>query len=191
MPMSELVGRNIQRFRDERAISIAELARRAGVSKQTVSSLEGGEGNPTVDTLDRIGDALGVSVRALLTEMGYDTIQDRALDAVWRDIGGVRVRQLDQAFGSGYVTNTVLRIDANRGVSHHKAQGRGSLRHCFVIEGRVNLGPNGSLTLASEGDFVRFPAEVDHSFEAITPIATMFVVTTAPQLTMAHEGTVF
>ena len=36
----DLVARNVRRFRHERGYSLSELARRAGLSKQTLSSIE-------------------------------------------------------------------------------------------------------------------------------------------------------
>ena len=37
-----------------------ELSRRSGVARNTIAALERGEGNPTVDTLYALADALGV-----------------------------------------------------------------------------------------------------------------------------------
>jgi transcriptional regulator with XRE-family HTH domain len=191
MPMNELVARNVKRFREERRLSIGELGRRAGVAKQTIASLESGTGNPTVDTLERISEALTVSTRALLTEMGVDVLVRTAADAEWGEAGPLHVRYLGQVYGSGYVTTAELRLTSDAGPSHHEPGGRGSLRHCFVIHGTVRLGPVGSLVSASAGDFVRFPAEVAHQFEALSASAQLLVLTTAPQLTMAPGEALF
>jgi DNA-binding XRE family transcriptional regulator/quercetin dioxygenase-like cupin family protein len=185
MAVNEILARNVRRFREERQLSIGELGRRAGVAKQTVSSIEGGEGNPTVDTVERVAAALAVSVRALMTEMGVDVLVRPAQDADWEPVGTMDVRVLGQVYGSGYVTSVELRLDTANGVSQHEPTGHGSLRHCFVLEGTVSLGPSGSVVRASVGDFVRFPAEVPHQFEALGGRARVLVVTTAPQLTMS------
>jgi len=191
MASNEVIGRNVRRFREERQLSLGELSRRATVAKQTVASLESGAGNPTIDTLERLAEALSVSVRALLTEMGIEVIAQTAASAEWRDTGGLQLRHLDQVYGSGYVTNSVVRLDAARGPSQHRPGGRGSLRHCYVLEGTVRLGPAASLTTAEVGDFIRFPAEAPHIFEAVTPMALVLVVTTAPQLSMATAESLF
>ncbi len=185
MPSNELISRNIRRFREDRQLSVGELSRRAGVAKQTVAGIEAGVGNPTIETLERLAESLNVSLRAIVSEMGVDVISQPAVEAAWRDLSELQVRDLDQVYGSGYVTNSVLRLEASKGISHHEARGRASLRHCYIIEGQVRLGPDGASMVADAGDFVRFPAEVSHSFEAMSPVATIFVVTTAPQLTMA------
>jgi transcriptional regulator with XRE-family HTH domain len=191
MAAIDVISRNCRRFREERDLSMGELGRRTGLSKQTISAIEHGLGNPTVDTLERLAAALDVSTRALLAEMGTETLVLRSTTAVHVDQGSLRVRQLDQAFGSGYVTNAVLLLEANRGPSVHSARGRGALRHCYILNGRASIGPAGAPVRVGEGDFVRFPAETEHVFEAMTPVATLFVCTTAPQLSMAGGGREF
>ena len=41
----------------------AEVAERMGVSKSRVSQIERGEGNPTLETLEKVGHAFGLTVR--------------------------------------------------------------------------------------------------------------------------------
>ena len=45
------IAHTLRREREAAGVSVSELARRAGVSKATVSQLEGGSGNPSVETL--------------------------------------------------------------------------------------------------------------------------------------------
>lgn len=191
MAANEVVARNLRRFREERQLSLGELSRRSGLAKQTIASVESSGSNPTVETLERLADALGVSIRALLTELGSEIIVNSGDDIRWQSAGTLSVRHLDQVFGSGYVTNSLLRLESNRGPSHHKPAARGALRHCYVMEGRVRLGPESEMVGAVAGDFIRFPADAAHVFEAITPIATVFVCTTSPQRTMVRGERAF
>jgi transcriptional regulator with XRE-family HTH domain len=186
MAVQQVIARNVRRFRRELGLSMGELSRRSGLSKQTIVAVESGEGNPTVATLDALGDALRVSVRALMSELGSEVLLHSGDNVSWDEQSGMKVRQLDQAFGSGYVYNSLLRLDTNRGVAHVRASTRGALRHCYVVDGRVRLGPATAPVQARSGDFVRFPADTPQIFEALTPIAHLFVCTTAPQLT--HAG---
>lgn len=191
MTTSTVVARNLKRFRAAQQLSIGELARRSGLSKQTISSIEAGRGNPTVDTLEDLARTLGVSVRALVSEMGTETLLQSGDGIRWQQQSGMRIRSLDQAFGSGYVFNTVIRLEANLGISRHRAATRGSLRHCYLIEGRARLGPESAPVTAKADDFLRFPADSPHVFEAITPIAVVFVCTTAPQLSATGGDRLF
>lgn len=182
MASNQEVGRNVKRFRQESGLTMVELGERAGLAKQTIAAIESGRGNPTIDTLERLAKALGVRVRALVTELGSEVLLVRGGAAGWQWDGPVGVRPLDQAFGSGYVTNSLLRIEASRGRAAYEPRGRGSLHHCYVLDGEVRIGPTRRPVQAATGDFVRFPADVAHIIEAVTPTATVFACTTWPQI---------
>jgi transcriptional regulator with XRE-family HTH domain len=63
-----MVGKNVRRLRTAAGLSQAELAERMGVDRAYVSGLELGQRNPTIVTLWHITKALGVNLRALVTE---------------------------------------------------------------------------------------------------------------------------
>src|SRR3954465_6921623 len=56
----------LRRERERVGISLAELARRAGLAKSTLSQLEAGTGNPSIETLWSLGVALGVPFSRLV-----------------------------------------------------------------------------------------------------------------------------
>ena len=68
MELREHIAHALRREREAAGISVSELARRAGVSKATVSQLESGAGNPSVETLWALGDALGIPFATLVDE---------------------------------------------------------------------------------------------------------------------------
>ncbi|WP_141937259.1 helix-turn-helix transcriptional regulator [Bradyrhizobium sp. UNPA324] len=61
-----LLARNLRRLRLRREWSQHDLAEEAGVRQALVSALEVTTANPTLESLDRISEALGVEVAALL-----------------------------------------------------------------------------------------------------------------------------
>ena len=50
-----LVSLSLRRERARAALSLTELARRAGIAKSTLSQLENGTGNPSIETLWALG----------------------------------------------------------------------------------------------------------------------------------------
>lgn len=180
-----VLSRNLRRYRLERDLSLGALSRRAGLAKQTIVAIEAGTSNPTVETLERLAEALDVGVRALLSELGTEILLQTAEDSRWQQHPGAEVRQLDHSFGSGYVVNAVLRLKVDEPSFQSPARGRGALRHCYVLDGTVQLGPTSTPITAHAGAFVRFPADTEHFFRALSPQATVFVNTTAPQLSMS------
>ena len=47
----EIISQSIARERKKAGLSLAEIARRAGIAKSTLSQLEAGQGNPSIETL--------------------------------------------------------------------------------------------------------------------------------------------
>ncbi len=184
MGISSLIGGNLQRARLANQFSLGDLARRSGLSKQTVAKLETGDTNPTIETLAQLADALKISVRELVTDAPDNTRIVKAVDADWRDAGAADARELDRVRGSGYVISNLLRLRAERGSSRHEGQGRGSLRHVFVIEGQVRVHAGREELEAHAHDFVRFSAEHEHVFTCVSTSALLHIVTTSPDQAM-------
>lgn len=182
MPVNDLVSRNIRRFRAERNLTLGELARRAGLSKQTLSKIEQGEGNPTIGTLEAIGEALGLNIRRLVTEWGSKTYVSRALEAVWTRTPVGEERSLDKVYGTGYVRTQIITVEQTQRVKHVPAQSPGTLNQLYVIEGRLEAGPENEMLLLSMGDFVRFPGDVDHGYRSLGGRAVFHLTTTAPEV---------
>jgi transcriptional regulator with XRE-family HTH domain len=180
---NQLVARNVRRFRQERALSLGELARKSGLSKQTLSKIEQGVGNPTVDTLAQLGSALDVSARRLLTEWGTPVFVQRQAESEWADAGGWSERLLDEIYGSGYVRTLVLRLERGgpepREVEAHPS---GTLHHLYVITGRLRTGPLSDPVDLSAGDFVRFPGDTPHRHVCLSDRVVAHMVTTVPQI---------
>ena len=63
-------GRKLKALRERRGVSQAELADRAGLSREYVNKLEAGKYDPTLGTLGRLAKALGVTERELLYARG-------------------------------------------------------------------------------------------------------------------------
>ena len=181
--VNQLVARNVRRFRRERAMSLGELARRSGLAKQTLSKIEQGTGNPTVETLALLGAALDLPARRLLTEWGTPVYVQRRDDGAWSGGPEWSERLLDEIYGSGYVRTFLLRLE--RGSvepSVVEQQPPGTLHHLFVITGRLRIGPVSEPVDLAAGDFVRFPGDVAHRYVCLSDRATAHMVTTLPQI---------
>jgi len=63
---SEKLGKNLKRIRTSKGISQGDIARSLEVSRGFVSNIENGKTNPTLSTISKLANALGVSVDKLL-----------------------------------------------------------------------------------------------------------------------------
>lgn len=60
------IGRNLKRIRTEKKMSQGDISRKLGMDRGYISSVENGKRNPTIATIEKLANALGVSVDELL-----------------------------------------------------------------------------------------------------------------------------
>ncbi len=70
--MKDDVGQRLRARREERRISLRELARRLGISPSAISQIETGKSRPSVSTLYAIVSELGMSLDELFSGTGQD-----------------------------------------------------------------------------------------------------------------------
>lgn len=60
------LGNNIKRIRERKKMSQGDICRALGFDRAQMSNIEAGKGNPTLATIEKIAQALGVSSDELL-----------------------------------------------------------------------------------------------------------------------------
>ncbi|MEW5810508.1 MAG: helix-turn-helix domain-containing protein [Actinomycetota bacterium] len=166
---TEDVGRRLRELRSERGLSLSELARRAGVGKGSLSEIEAGKRNPTVETLYALCAPLDVPLTALVGETpGARSAADGGMRTVL-----LSVRHLPR------VTVEVFRLEFPAGAEHvSPSHGAGVREHLTVVDGRVLAGPIGEETLIEEGSTLSWSSDRRHRFAAVDGAAEAVVVIT-------------
>ena len=93
MEVDRIIAANLKRLREERNLSLSQLAARSGLSKVTLSQLERGGANPTINNIWKIANALGVPYTSLLdsSSQGAAVIRREELSAQESEDGQCRV----------------------------------------------------------------------------------------------------
>lgn len=184
------MARNVRLLREQRGLSLAELARQAGLAKQTLSKLEQGTGNPTVDTLFSIATALGVPVTRLVAQQEQVMAVQRSGEVVWQEHAGYESRELDHVYGSGVIENYLLRIGSDSSGTGKPSEPHpvGTLEHLYVISGRVRVGPADTPVELAAGDFVRYPGDRPHMYESLDGQSVVHVVVSVPRVQPGTGG---
>jgi transcriptional regulator with XRE-family HTH domain len=167
-PMEEViraVAANVRALRVARGMSMGDLASASGAGKATLSRIETGQANPTVETLFALADALGVPFGALTAETAPAARHVRARD-VPRVGGSIEARVLTQIAGGALVEALEITFPVGhvRSSSPHPA---GVIEHVLLTEGGLRAGPVGGVTEMRAGDVLRFAADVPHEYAAI------------------------
>ncbi|AIM17164.1 DNA-binding anti-repressor SinI [Neobacillus sedimentimangrovi] len=78
-----MIGDRVKKFRQERKMSLSELAEQAGVAKSYLSSLERNlQKNPSIQFLEKIAAVLNIPVQQLIQEQMDET----ELDPEWMNL---------------------------------------------------------------------------------------------------------
>ena len=90
--MNEIVAGNIRRLREERGLTMEELARLSGVSRSMLAQVERGEGNPTLSTLWKLSNGMKVPFHALTMspKAPYEVVRPADLQPILEDGGRVK-----------------------------------------------------------------------------------------------------
>ena len=168
-PPLATIAAALRRERERAGISLAELARRAGLAKSTLSQLEAGTGNPSIETLWSLGVALGVPFSQLVEPPVTPVRVIRAGEGT-----GLRADEADfaaqlLAAGSPHTRRDLYVIRLEPGAPREAdAHIPGSVEHLVVGAGRIMAGPAGEAVELGPGDYATFPGDVPHHYEALS-----------------------
>jgi transcriptional regulator with XRE-family HTH domain len=172
--VNELIGRRVRQYRGTRGWTLDELAERSGVSRRMVISIEHGEGNPSIATLLRISDALGIGLPVLVdAERPHPVTVTAAGNApeLWRGERGGRAL-LVAGTGPPDVVElwdwTLHPGDAHSSEPHSA----GTRELLLVLDGSVDLRVGDRVERLGPGDSATFPGDVGHGYSTPADAAT-------------------
>jgi len=162
----ERLASNLRRLRIAHHRSLSQLARDTGVSKGTLSAIESGHGNPTIDTLTLLAGALGVSIAELLQETAPAEMRIvRVAEAQpWPPPGAGRRALENTGALNGDLEVLELALPAHH-VHESVSQAPGSRESLLVLQGKLIAGPTERISELTSGDYASFPADVPYLYE--------------------------
>jgi transcriptional regulator with XRE-family HTH domain len=159
------IAANLRALRERRNMSVVTLAERSGVGRATLTNLEAGRGNPTIDTLYALADALDAALGDLIDEPRRGPVEVVRAKQGTRVRGAVAARLLDRVRGHRLVE--FYEADIATRARHAGPHPAGVVESILVTSGRLRTGPAADPVELGPGDFVRFPGDVPHLYQAI------------------------
>ncbi|MFG6476317.1 helix-turn-helix domain-containing protein [Microbacterium sp. P06] len=171
------IAHALRREREAAGVSVSELARRAGVSKATVSQLEGGAGNPSVETLWALADALGVAFAVFVDEEASapTLVRAAAASGVPSSAAPYLVSLLSASPPHARRDIYLLRAEPGEPRASEPHQ-RGTTEHVVLISGRARVGPTADAVVLEPGDYLAYAGDAAHVFEALEPRTSAVMV---------------
>jgi transcriptional regulator with XRE-family HTH domain len=161
-----VVAANLRRLRMEQGRTLSELAQASGVAKATLSALEAGKGNPTIETLSSLATALGIPFGDLLAGGAPEPVH-----VVHGGEGTV-------VPGTANDLRLIIRLPGNPPIELYEARfparskrsagahGPGTREHVVVFQGALRTGPVDRAVDLRAGDYAGFAGDEMHLYEA-------------------------
>lgn len=172
--MNLIVARNIKRLREEKKLSMDELAKLSGVSKSMLAQVERGEGNPTLSTLWKLSNGMKVPFNALTVspKAPYEVVRTAEMQPILEDGGKVKNYCLfpddeNRKFSVYY-------MDLAPG-SHWKSEPhlRGTTEFVTLFAGAIEITADQKDIVVQAGESVRFQGDTTHAYRNISDQTTI------------------
>lgn len=184
------IGSRLKALRRERTMTLQEVAEAADLSKSFVSQVETGSAQPSIGSLKRIADVLGITLADLFHDEAAEDKEPVAPDD--HDVVSVvkvdRRKRLEWPNGAqaslltpnlqGKLEVILTTYEPSREsiieTYTHEGEELG-----FVLEGTFEVQVNGRTYRLEEGDSIYYPSHLPHSTKAIgeRPVKTIWVIT--------------
>nr|WP_326184331.1 XRE family transcriptional regulator [uncultured Oscillibacter sp.] len=162
------VSKNIRRLREERKLSMDELAKLSGVSKSMLAQIERGDGNPTLSTLWKISNGMKVPFDALTVrpKTPYEIVKLSEVQPLLEDGGKVKNYSLfpddeNRRFAVYY-------LELEQG-SYWQSEPhlKGTVEFITIFVGCIEIQAGGKQFVIGAGESIRFKADTTHSYKNI------------------------
>jgi len=164
--ISQAIGGRVRQGRGSRGWTLDQLAERSGVSRRMLVSIEQGSANPSIATLLRISDALGIGLPALVNmdrSSRMRVTRAGAAPVLWRGkLGGRAV------LVAGTEPPDVTELwdwTLGPGERHSsEAHAAGTRELLFVLAGQLELTVGQHTEVLATGDSASFAGDLAHEY---------------------------
>jgi transcriptional regulator with XRE-family HTH domain len=174
------IGREVRTFRRQLDMTVAELARQAGLSAGMLSKIENGMTSPSLDTLQSLSSALHVPVTAFFRK--YEEERDatfvKAGEGLKIERRGTRAGHQYQLLGHSlrrplavepYLITLTEDSDVFPLFQHE------GIEFLYMLEGEVGYRHGNRTYLLTPGDSLFFDADVPHGPEELRKLPIRFI----------------
>ena len=164
--INNLLALNLKRVREDRNLSLSQLAERCSVSKSMLGQIERGDANPSVGTIWKIANGLKVSFTSLLSiEPGYVKIvkKEEAFQLAQED-GKYRLASYFPYDPAKRFEVYTIELDPNS-IHVSDAHAKGVEEYLVVMEGELEIDLKGTQYSLSKDDAASFISDGPHAYK--------------------------
>jgi transcriptional regulator with XRE-family HTH domain len=173
------VGDHLRDVRTRQGFSVRALAARAGCSPSFISQIEHGQASPSIASLERLVQALGMTLGEFFRESTPPVVvrshERAALPTAW---SRATIEALGPARAGHALQPLMITLDPG-GQSGSPPYARDGDEFAFVCEGDVQLTLGEAVHCLTRGDAATFAADTPHRWENVGRDPARIVVVSA------------
>ena len=173
------LGTLIRKYRKNNKLTLKNVAEKASVSEGFLSQVENDVNSPSVDTLIRICNAIGVDAGHLISQVSKQEKIVLIKKSEWDDIDlshtGFVTRRFFSPENRSVIDSSILVIKAGKSIPVRKNIKNGQEILC-VLKGSIELMLSEETLVLSEGDSVHFRSNPESQKITSTSTTTSFVL---------------
>ena len=154
-----VLANHLRGLREERDLTLAEVAARSGVSRASLSRIENADVSPTAETLGRLAAVYAVSISHLLSPLdkGFQPLAKRADQATWRDPENDFLRRsISPSNGQLSVELIEGTLGEGQRIKYPAPAIPGQEHHVYVLSGSMQITVEGIAHDLTVGDCLRY-----------------------------------
>jgi XRE family transcriptional regulator, regulator of sulfur utilization len=161
-----VIAENLKRLREDRKLSLDNVAKLSGVSKSMLGQIERGEVNPTVSTVWKISNGLKISFTQLMSrpEADIEIVNKAEIQPFIEDGGKIRNYPVFPFDSTRRFEMYSLEIDED-GYLSAEAHPQGTQEFITVFSGEVTINVSGEDYVVTCGNSMRFKADSPHTYK--------------------------
>lgn len=193
------LGERLRAIRRDRGLTLQQVADGAGLSKAFVSQVESGTANPSLASLKRVGDALGIPLAALFESRPNGTTRlpepptpdpddgsevrvvrkNRRKMLVWPGRKNASSLLTPDLQGKLEVLLDVLEPGDTSSDEEERSMTHDGEEFGLILEGRYEATVGGRTFVLEEGDSITYPSRIPHRGRALGDqrVTTLWVIT--------------
>ncbi|MBS9776269.1 MAG: cupin domain-containing protein [Fusobacterium sp.] len=166
--MTRTIGEKLKKSRNDKKISLRELATRVELSASFLSQIEQGKASPSIENLKKIANALDVRVSYLIDDE----------DEIENNVKFVRSEDIKYAESKGSNTKLSLLINsreknmepimyeiAPKGESGRDFYSHDGEEFVYIVEGELDIYIEDTTYHLRQGDMLYFKSNIKHRFK--------------------------
>jgi transcriptional regulator with XRE-family HTH domain len=161
------IGNKVKELRKKRGLSLAELSQLTGFTRSFLSQVENEKTTPSIASLIKIANALGVVASQLFFEEGSEekiVIRKKDREVFTNKKSRVRFERLVLRTPEKRIEPVLVHMEPRGFTGVYQANGH---EFGILLKGKIELTLGGKTYVLEEGDSVYFDATTPHSWRNI------------------------